>query len=322
VDRILLLTDELQFIPPLIVPALVEAVAGRDDVVVAGICVPRRLSGLELEWTWGRRRLERTLQGIFSRPTRTWPWPDPRWLRRLAKKHSLPVVAPPGGGFADSGFVRDIRERFAPTLIFNCYCLAKLSPELLETSDMAVNYHNGKLPEFRGLRATHFSVYHGEPTSGFTFHRMTEGLDEGPILLEGAVPVRPENTVFDLEHLKGRAASDRVPDLLEAMLRRDPGRPQKGRARRFLRRDWQEMRTLERPEELSSGEIFRRLRSFSILKIRIGASLFDVTALAESRQKQGPRSFRTEDDVWLRPTRYGFLPYLLYLPMRRVWARR
>jgi methionyl-tRNA formyltransferase len=54
-----------------------------------------------------------------------------------------------------------------------------------------VNLHCGKLPEYRGAPPCFWELYNGERQVGVTVHRVTERLDEGPILSQRMVPLEP-----------------------------------------------------------------------------------------------------------------------------------
>lgn len=52
-----------------------------------------------------------------------------------------------------------------------------------------LNIHPSLLPSFPGLHAQKQALDHGVRVSGATVHLVTDGLDEGPIILQSAVPV-------------------------------------------------------------------------------------------------------------------------------------
>jgi len=52
-----------------------------------------------------------------------------------------------------------------------------------------LNVHPSLLPAFPGLEAQHQAWEHGVRVSGATVHLVDEGLDQGPIVLQEAVPV-------------------------------------------------------------------------------------------------------------------------------------
>ena len=55
----------------------------------------------------------------------------------------------------------------------------------------ALNIHPSLLPAFPGLHAQRQALEHGVGVSGTTVHFLEEGVDTGPIVLQGAVPVLP-----------------------------------------------------------------------------------------------------------------------------------
>lgn len=59
-----------------------------------------------------------------------------------------------------------------------------LKPPILMATPLGVlNCHPGLLPEFRGCSCVEWAIYLDKPV-GVTVHRMSEGIDEGPILLK------------------------------------------------------------------------------------------------------------------------------------------
>jgi len=60
------------------------------------------------------------------------------------------------------------------------------------------NIHPSLLPAFPGLDAQRQALEWGAKVSGCTVHLVTEGVDEGPIVMQAAVPMREEDTVESL----------------------------------------------------------------------------------------------------------------------------
>lgn len=58
-----------------------------------------------------------------------------------------------------------------------------------------MNIHPSLLPAFPGLSAQQQALEWGVKVSGCTVHFVTEGVDEGPIILQAAVPVSENDTV-------------------------------------------------------------------------------------------------------------------------------
>jgi phosphoribosylglycinamide formyltransferase-1 len=57
-----------------------------------------------------------------------------------------------------------------------------------------MNIHPSLLPSFPGLDAQKQALEHGVKLSGCTVHFVTEGVDEGPIIIQAAVPVLEGDT--------------------------------------------------------------------------------------------------------------------------------
>jgi phosphoribosylglycinamide formyltransferase-1 len=61
-----------------------------------------------------------------------------------------------------------------------------------------LNIHPSLLPAFPGLDAQKQALEHGVKVSGATVHFVTSELDGGPIIVQSAVPVLPDDTVESL----------------------------------------------------------------------------------------------------------------------------
>ena len=73
--------------------------------------------------------------------------------------------------------------------------LRKLSPLLVgRYAGKMLNIHPSLLPAFPGLHTHERALAAGAKLHGCTVHLVTEGLDEGPILAQAAVPVLPGDT--------------------------------------------------------------------------------------------------------------------------------
>lgn len=94
-------------------------------------------------------------------------------------------------------------------------------------SGRMLNIHPSLLPLYPGLGTHARALAAGDSEAGCTVHEVTEALDDGPILGQGRVPVRPGDTpealaarVLDMEHrlypavLRRFAAGHRAPVLL------------------------------------------------------------------------------------------------------------
>ncbi len=77
-----------------------------------------------------------------------------------------------------------------------------------------VNIHASLLPRWRGAAPIQRAIMAGDSKSGITIMRMDEGLDTGPMLLTGVVPIGPHTTAGELHD---RLAEIGAPLLLRAL---------------------------------------------------------------------------------------------------------
>lgn len=74
-----------------------------------------------------------------------------------------------------------------------------LGPEFLSRfTGRVMNIHPSLLPSFPGLEAQQQAIDYGVRVSGCTVHFVDQGVDSGPIILQEAVPVLPEDTAETL----------------------------------------------------------------------------------------------------------------------------
>lgn len=74
-------------------------------------------------------------------------------------------------------------------LVFACYRLRRSLFSIPRLGTL--NLHLGKAPEFRGSSPGFYELLAGVPEVGVTVHRVDEGLDSGPILLQRTFPLDP-----------------------------------------------------------------------------------------------------------------------------------
>lgn len=70
-----------------------------------------------------------------------------------------------------------------------------LTPVFLEAfPNRIINIHPSLLPSFRGVRAIEQALHAGVKITGCTVHLVTPEVDNGPILMQAAVPILPDDT--------------------------------------------------------------------------------------------------------------------------------
>lgn len=244
-----------------------------------------------------------------------------RDVRMIARRFGARVLVPPDRSVNDPAFVRMVANELRPDWTLSLACGQIFGRDLLAALGRPVNYHDGLLPAYRGVGATAWSMYHDEPVTGFTYHLMNERIDDGAIVLQGALPVPADATVVGMEWDKTVQAAQQLPAVFEALRRGDPGRPQAGTPSYFSVAAWRRIRTVDDPTALTWNDLRRRLRVFRHLAMRFGNVGHEVTKLrvVGSGRRPGPLAFRTSDGVLVEPVRFLHLPWILYRCYRPWW---
>src|SRR3990172_222094 len=58
-----------------------------------------------------------------------------------------------------------------------------------------IQYHPSLLPKYRGPSSINWPIIKGDTKTGLTIFRPTEGLDEGPVILQKETPIGPDDTL-------------------------------------------------------------------------------------------------------------------------------
>jgi Formyl transferase len=81
-----------------------------------------------------------------------------------------------------------------------------------------INVHHGSVPEYRGGPPVFWELADGLDRVGFTVHRIDAGIDTGPVLAEGEVPVERRGTLSETLAATIPALHEASLDALEAVL--------------------------------------------------------------------------------------------------------
>ena len=113
---------------------------------------------------------------------------------------------------------KDLQQRLSGVDCDWILSIANLSlvPEevLALASKGAVNFHDGPLPEYAGLNVPVWALLNGEDRHGITWHRITQGVDEGDILLSRRFKIGPEDTALTLNTKCYAEAIDSFPEIM------------------------------------------------------------------------------------------------------------
>jgi methionyl-tRNA formyltransferase len=115
--------------------------------------------------------------------------PRPTPVKEAALELGLPVAQP--RKVRDAAFLDLVRGPRPDAVVVVAY--GRILPlPVLEAAPMgAINVHFSLLPRYRGAAPVQWALVNREPVTGVTTMQISEGLDEGPVLLQSAVAVEP-----------------------------------------------------------------------------------------------------------------------------------
>ncbi|WP_226636093.1 methionyl-tRNA formyltransferase [Brevundimonas poindexterae] len=177
--------------PAFAVPSLAELVASGHEVVAVYSQPPRpRGRGMKLT-------------------------PSP--VQAFAETLGLPVFKP------ESMKAAEAIETFR-SLDLDAACVVAygqiLKPEVLEAPRMGcLNLHGSLLPRWRGAAPIQRAIMAGDAQTGVQIMQMSEGLDEGPVLLSETVAISPRDTAASLSERMAHIGAGLWPRALAALER-------------------------------------------------------------------------------------------------------
>ncbi len=129
-----------------------------------------------------------------------------------AKKHSINYLfIDPAQYKSKNEFytevARQLKAREVELVVLAGFMRVVKKPLLDAYPNRIMNIHPALLPSFPGLHGQRDAVNHGARISGCTVHFVDEGIDSGPVIIQAAVPVSPDDTedilaarILTLEH--------------------------------------------------------------------------------------------------------------------------
>ena len=132
-----------------------------------------------------------TVAGVFCAPEKPGDKPDP--LRLAAEQSGVqtfqlrslkdePAARILQGLNVDLGVMAYVLQ-FAPQSFVNI------------PKHGTIQYHPSLLPRYRGPSSINWPIIKGDTQTGLTIFRPTDGLDEGPVILQKAVTIGPDDTL-------------------------------------------------------------------------------------------------------------------------------
>ncbi|MGC8732268.1 MAG: phosphoribosylglycinamide formyltransferase [Halothiobacillaceae bacterium] len=121
-----------------------------------------------------------------------------------ARKAGLPTEVVSHKDFpAREAFDAALMERidaYRPDLVVLAGFMRILTPAFVHHyAGRLINIHPSLLPKYPGMNTHARAIAAGDAEHGATVHLVTEGVDEGPIILQGRVPVMPDDTPETLQ---------------------------------------------------------------------------------------------------------------------------
>lgn len=133
-----------------------------------------------------------------------------------ARALGLPVLQP---SRLDGDAISKIRSWAPDVMVVVAYGLI-LTPDLLTIPRHGcVNIHASVLPRWRGAAPIVRAIQAGDTDTGITIMRMDAGLDTGPMLLTGKLPIGPDETAGELERRLARLGADLIVEALQRLAR-------------------------------------------------------------------------------------------------------
>ena len=156
-----------------------------------------------------------TVAGVFCAPEKPGSAPDP--LRLAAEERGIRLFQLPSLKATEA--TRALRDLNVEIGIM-AYVL-QFAPEEFTAIPRhgMIQFHPSLLPRYRGPSSINWPIIRGDTRTGLTIFRPTDGLDEGPIMLQKETPISPDDTLgsvyFDRLFPMGIAALLEAADLVQ-----------------------------------------------------------------------------------------------------------
>ncbi len=156
--------------------------------------------------------------GVVTQPDRPAP------IKLLAEELNLPVIQPERLRRPEA--MQALRD-WAPELIVVAAFGQILRPDVLDLPHYGcINVHGSLLPRWRGAAPIHAALLHGDQQTGITIMRMDPGVDTGPMLSQGSLPILADDTSGSLiprmAELGARLLLETLPGYLSGEIKPQP----------------------------------------------------------------------------------------------------
>lgn len=185
---------------------------------------------------------------------------QPPPVKVIAEAADIPVYQPKSLKSEESA---DPIRTWNPDMIVVAAFGQILRPHLLELPPKGcLNVHASLLPRWRGASPIHHAILAGDDETGISLMQMDAGLDTGPVYIQEAIGIRPDETAETLHDRLAELGAEMMDRCLDKILANEiTAVPQEDNASTYApmikkeegRIDWQQ----------SAAEIDRRVRAMS-----------------------------------------------------------
>jgi methionyl-tRNA formyltransferase len=132
-----------------------------------------------------------TVAGVFCAPEKAGARPDA--LRMAAEQAGIQVFQPTSLQTEDA---RETLRKLDVELGVMAFVLQFVPQDFVNIPRHGmIQYHPSLLPRYRGPSSINWPIIHGDTVTGLTIFRPTDGLDEGPVILQRDTPISPDDTL-------------------------------------------------------------------------------------------------------------------------------
>jgi methionyl-tRNA formyltransferase len=142
---------------------------------------------------------------------------EPSEVGAVAASRALPTLKPTKIRTAE--FLAKLTAFNPDLLVVAAYGRILPNPVLEAARLMPINVHASLLPRYRGAAPIEGAILGGERESGVTIMRITEQMDAGPILLQRAIPLAPDETQGSLKAKLAELGADALLEALALLVR-------------------------------------------------------------------------------------------------------
>ena len=113
--------------------------------------------------------------------------PEPTWTESVSEWAIQNEIA-----LITTGNYKDLSEALNIDLAVSIFYGKIIKEDFINRCGDIINLHNSPLPKYRGVRPINWALRNNEKTHGVTIHRITKGIDDGPILGQVIYPIYPD----------------------------------------------------------------------------------------------------------------------------------